>query len=207
MSSFYKLNIKEVRRETKDSVSVLFNVPQEFKEFYAFTAGQYINLKLTLDGQEIRRAYSLCSSPESGELRVAVKAVKNGAFSQFANTKLKAGDTIEVGMPEGKFTFEADSNRSKNYASFTAGSGITPVLSIIQSVLNSEPKSTFVLVYGNKTPDETIFCKQLRDLQRKYVGRFFLHYVYSQAKIEGELFGRIEKSTVNFSGPSPAAQR
>jgi ring-1,2-phenylacetyl-CoA epoxidase subunit PaaE len=198
MSSFYKLNIKEVRRETKDAVSILFNVPLEFKDFYHFIAGQYINLKLTLDGKEIRRAYSLCTSPESSELRIAVKAVKDGTFSVLANSKLKAGDTLEVGTPEGKFTFEADANRSKNYLAFVAGSGITPVLSILQSVLISEPKSTFVLVYGNKTPEDAIFHQQLHDLQLKYVGRFFVHYVYSQVKIDNELFGRIEKSTVNF---------
>ena len=198
MSSFYKLNIKEVRRETKESVSVLFNVPLEFKDFYTFTAGQYLNLKLTLDGNEIRRAYSICSAPESGTLRIAIKAVSDGAFSQFANTKLKVGNSLEVGTPEGKFTFEPDGSRSKNYMAFAAGSGITPVLSILQSVLISEPKSTFVLVYGNKTPEETIFHDHLHQLQLKYVGRFFIHYVYSQAKVEGELFGRIEKSTVNF---------
>jgi ring-1,2-phenylacetyl-CoA epoxidase subunit PaaE len=198
MSSFYKLNIAEVRRETPDAVSILFNVPLEFKDFYRFTAGQYINLKLTLDGEEIRRAYSLCSAPENSELRIAVKAVKNGTFSPFANAQLKAGATLEVGTPEGKFTFEPETNRQKNYIAFAAGSGITPVLSIIQSVLISEPKSSFVLVYGNKTPESTIFYQQLHDLQLKYVGRLFVHHVYSQAKIDGELFGRIEKSTVNF---------
>lgn len=198
MSSFLKLIIKEVKRETKDAVSILFNVPVELKSDYAFIAGQYINLKLTLDGNEIRRAYSLCSAPESGELRIAVKAVENGAFSQFANTKLKAGDVLEVGKPEGKFTFEPQLDKQKNYAAFVAGSGITPVLSIIKSVLKGEPKSSFVLVYGNKNPEETIFHQELHDLQLKYVGRFFVHYVYSQAKADGELFGRIEKSTVNF---------
>ena len=198
MSSFYKLNIKEVKRETKDAVSILFNVPTELQSNYKFVAGQYINLKLTLDGEEIRRAYSICSSPESGELRIAVKAVKNGLFSQFANAKLKAGDTLEVGSPEGKFTFEPQSDRQRNYAAFVAGSGITPVLSIVQSVLLNEPKSTFVLVYGNKTPEETIFHQQLHDLQSQYVGRFFVHFSYTQAKVENDLFGRIEKSTVNF---------
>ncbi|MFV8441369.1 2Fe-2S iron-sulfur cluster-binding protein [Flavobacterium sp. LB2P44] len=198
MSSFLKLIIKEVKRETKDAVSILFNVPAELKPIYTFIAGQYINLKLTLDGEEIRRAYSICSSPESGELRIAVKAVKNGAFSQFANTKLKAGDVLEVGKPEGKFTFEPQADRQKNYASFVAGSGITPVLSILKSVLKNEPKSSFVLVYGNKTPEETIFHQELHDLQLQYVGRLFVHYVYSQAKAEHALFGRIEKSTVNF---------
>ncbi len=198
MSSFYKLNIKEVRRETKDAVSVLFNVPLEFQDFYKFTAGQYINIKLTLDGVELRRAYSICSSPESGELRIAIKAVAHGTFSPFANTKLKAGDTLEVGTPEGKFTFEPDANRLRNYMAFAAGSGITPILSIIQSVLLSEPKSSFVLVYGNKTPEETIFHQQLHELQLKYVGRFFVYYSFTQAKVDGELFGRIEKATVNF---------
>ena len=111
MSSFYKLNIKEIKRETASSVSVLFNVPLEFKDFYKFTAGQYVNLKLTLDGEEIRRAYSLCSSPKSGELRIAVKSVKNGLFSKFANEKLAVGHTLEVGTPEGKFTFEPKEDR------------------------------------------------------------------------------------------------
>lgn len=198
MPSFLKLIIKEVRRETKDAVSILFNVPEELQADYNFIAGQYLNLRLTLDGQEIRRAYSICSAPESGELRIAVKAVKDGAFSQFANTKLKAGDAIEVGKPEGKFTFEPQADRQKNYVAFVAGSGITPVLSILKSVLKNEPKSSFVLVYGNKSPEETIFHQELHDLQLQYVGRFFVHYVYSQAKAENALFGRIEKSTVNF---------
>ena len=198
MSSFLKLIIKEVKRETKDAVSILFNVPQELKENYNFIAGQYLNLKLTLDGQEIRRAYSICSAPESGELRIAVKAVKDGTFSPFANTKLKAGDVIEVGKPEGKFTFEPQPERQKNYAAFAAGSGITPIMSILKSVLKNEPQSSFVLVYGNKTPEETIFHQELHDLQLQYVGRLFVHYVFSQAKAENALFGRIEKSAVNF---------
>ena len=198
MSSFLKLIIKEVKRETKDAVSILFNVPQELKANYIFIAGQYLNLKLTLDGQEIRRAYSICSSPESGELRIAVKAVKDGVFSPFANTKLKAGDVIEVGTPEGKFTFEPQAERQKNYVAFAAGSGITPIMSILKSVLKNEPKSSFVLVYGNKSPEETIFHQELHDLQLQYVGRLFVHYVFSQAKADNALFGRIEKSAVNF---------
>ena len=198
MSSFLKLTIKEVKRETPTAVSILFNVPQELKSNYSFVAGQYVTIKLTLDGQEIRRAYSICSSPESGELRIAVKAVKNGAFSQFANTKLKAGDTLEVGTPEGKFTFEPQADRQKNYAAFVSGSGITPVLSIIKSVLISEPKSTFVLVYGNKSTQETIFHQDLHDLHLQFMGRLYIHYVYSQIKVDESLFGRIEKSTVNF---------
>jgi ring-1,2-phenylacetyl-CoA epoxidase subunit PaaE len=198
MSSFYKLHIKEVKRETPSAISVAFTIPDELKSAYQFTAGQYVNLKLTLDGQEIRRAYSVCSSPNSCELRIAIKSVKSGHFSKFANDNLKVGDILEVSQPEGRFTFEPSFSNLKNYAAFAAGSGITPVMSILKSVLESEPNSSFVLVYGNKTPEETIFHDELHDLQLKYVGRFFVHFVYSQTKVENELFGRIEKATVNF---------
>ena len=198
MSSFHKLQIKEVIQETDNAVSIVFHVPAELQSLYQFLAGQYVNLKLTLDGQEIRRAYSVCSSPKSGELRIAIKSVQDGHFSKFANANLRAGDFLDVSKPEGKFTFEPDNEKQKNYAGFAAGSGITPVMSILKSVLESEPKSTFVLVYGNKSPKETIFHNELHELQLKYVGRFFVHYVFSQAKADGELFGRIDKSTVNF---------
>lgn len=198
MPSFKKLSIKEVKRETAAAVSILFQVPEEFKSQYTFVAGQYVNLRLTLDGKEIRRAYSICASPESGDLRIAVKAVKNGTFSQFANSNLKTGDLLEVGSPEGKFTFEPDSHRQKNYAAFVAGSGITPVISIVKSMLKSEPQSSFVLVYGNKSAEETIFYQELHDLQLQYTGRLMVHFVYSQAKTEGAILGRIDKSVVDF---------
>jgi ring-1,2-phenylacetyl-CoA epoxidase subunit PaaE len=198
MSSFYKLNITEVKHETKQAVSILFNVPDQLKSNYSYKAGQYLNLKLTLDGQEIRRAYSICSAPESDELRISVKAVKNGVFSQFANSNLKKGDILEVGQPQGNFVFEPKQDRQKNYLAFAAGSGITPIMSILKSVLISEPQSTFVLVYGNKSVNDTIFYQELQDLKSKYVGRFFVHYVFSQAKVESELFGRIDSSAVNF---------
>lgn len=197
MSSYYKLQIKEVKRETENAVSIVFQVPENLKNEYQFTAGQYINLKLTLDGKEIRRAYSICTSPGSGELRIAIKAVHEGYFSKFANTSLNAGDIIEVGTPEGKFTFSPDASRQRNYAAFVAGSGITPVMSILKSVLEDEPNSSFVLVYGNKSIADTIFYQELILLQQKYVGRFFVHFVFSQTG-ESELFGRIDKAAVNF---------
>jgi ring-1,2-phenylacetyl-CoA epoxidase subunit PaaE len=198
MSSFYKLAIKEIIRETADAVSILFNVPEELQSNYSFVAGQYVNLKVTLDGQEIRRAYSICAAPQSGELRIAVKSVKNGFFSKFANEKLSVGNVIEVGTPEGKFTFEPKADRQKNYAAFVAGSGITPVFSIIKSVLEEEPNSTFVLVYGNKSEKDTIFHNQLHDLQLQYVGRLFVQYVYSQSTADNALLGRIDHTTVNY---------
>ena len=198
MSNFYKLNIAQVRRETTSAVSILFNVPESLQHNYKFVAGQYLNLKLTIDGHEIRRAYSICSSPESGELRIAVKAVPHGVFSQFANKSLQVNNTLEVAAPEGNFTFEPQPHRQQNYAAFAAGSGITPVMSILKSVLASEPQSSFVLVYGNKTVDDTIFYNEIHELQQQYIGRLFVHYVFSQAKAEGALFGRIDKSAVNF---------
>ena len=198
MSSFYKLSIKEIIKETADAVSILFNVPEELKSHYTFVAGQYVNLKVTLDGQEIRRAYSICSSPKSGELRIAVKAIKTGFFSKFANEKLAVGNVIEVGTPEGKFTFEPKAERQKNYTAFVAGSGITPVFSILKSVLEEEPNSTFVLVYGNKSENDTIFYNQIHNLQLQYVGRLLVQYVYSQSTADNALVGRIDKTTVNY---------
>ena len=194
---FYKLAIKEIKRETKSAVSIVFNIPEELKAVYQFIAGQYVTLKLTLDGKEIRRAYSICSSQKSGEMRIAVKEVKSGTFSKFANNNLAVGDLLEVSVPEGKFVFEAKHDHQKSYAAFAAGSGITPVLSIAKSTLEEEPNSTFVLVYGNKNVAETIFHDELHDLQLKNLGRFFVHFVYSQANVAGELFGRIDKSVVN----------
>jgi ring-1,2-phenylacetyl-CoA epoxidase subunit PaaE len=198
MSSFYKLSIKEIIKETADAVSILFNVPEELQSNYSFVAGQYVNVKVTLDGQEIRRAYSICSAPKSGELRIAIKSVKNGFFSKFANEKLSIGNVIEVGTPEGKFTFEPKADRQRNYAAFVAGSGITPVFSILKSVLEEEPNSTFVLVYGNKSEKDTIFHNTLHDLQLQYVGRLFVQYVYSQSTADNALLGRIDHTTVNY---------
>ena len=194
---FYKLAIKEIKRETKNAVSIVFNIPQELKSAYQFIAGQYVTLKLTLDGKELRRAYSICSSPKSGEMRIAIKEVKSGTFSRFANTKLAVGDLLEVSIPEGKFTFEAKQEHQRSYAAFAAGSGITPIMSIAKSMLEEEPNSTFVLIYGNKDESETIFHEELKALQLKNLGRFFVHFVYSQANVAGELFGRIDKSIVN----------
>ena len=196
MASFYKLKIDNITRETSNAISISFSVPEELKNLYQFTAGQYVTLKLTLDGNEIRRAYSICSSPASGELRVAIKEVANGIFSTFANRNLQVGDILEVGQPEGNFVFEP-ANQSNNYAAFVAGSGITPDFSILTSVLESEPNSTFVLVYGNKSKEDTIFFNALQGLQVKYEGRLFVQYVFSQSAIENSISGRINASVVN----------
>ena len=134
MSKFYPLKIKEIIRETSQAVSLSFEIPENLKEEFNFSAGQYITIRTKVDGEEIRRAYSLCSAPNSEEFKVTVKEVEDGKFSVIANNKLSAGDILEVHPPEGKFIFNPGEER-KNYAAFAAGSGITPVLSIIKTVL------------------------------------------------------------------------
>lgn len=197
MNKFYALKIKEIIRETPEAVSLSFEIPSELKETFKYKAGQYITIKTTIDGKEIRRAYSLCSAPHSNEFKVTVKEVKDGLFSGLVNNKLKVGDVLELHPPEGKFIFEPG-NKGNSYAAFAAGSGITPVLSIIKTVLNEEPESNFVLVYGNKTPADTIFFKELLELQVKNPERLFIEFVFSRTQEKDSHFGRIETSTVNF---------
>ncbi len=199
MSKFFPLKIKDVIRETEQAVSLEFEIPEDLKEEFSFTAGQYITIRTQVDGKEIRRSYSICTSPNEPTFKVTVKEVENGTFSVIANNKLKAGDVLEVHPPEGKFVFEPKHDEQpRYYASFAAGSGITPVLSIVKSVLENEKHSRFVLVYGNKTPAETIFFKQLLELQMEHPDRLFIEFVYSQTKEEKSHYGRIDTSTVNY---------
>lgn len=198
MSHFNTLTVKELKRETDKAVTISFDVPANLKEAYTFKAGQYITLKTSINGNEIRRDYSLCTSPNSGELKVAVKEVIDGTFSAYANNDLKVGDKIEVGTPTGRFVFEPNDNKTKNIALFAAGSGITPVLSIIKCALEEEVYSHVILVYGNKTTGDTMFLNELLELQHAYKERFSIQFVFSQADEDNAMFGRIEKSTVNF---------
>lgn len=197
MNKFYPLKIKEIIRETPQAVSISFEIPQDLKETFKYKAGQYITIRTNLQGEEIRRAYSLCSAPYSDEFKVAVKEVPEGVFSVIANNKLKAGDILEVHPPEGKFVFEP-STGVHNYVAFAAGSGITPVLSIIKTALHKEPESTFVLVYGNRTVEDTIFFKELLELKTEYGDRFQLEFIFSRAREENAQFGRIETSSVKY---------
>ncbi|HMC00945.1 MAG TPA: ferredoxin--NADP reductase [Flavobacteriaceae bacterium] len=199
MSRFHKLTIKEVKKVTQKAVTISFHVPEHLQNAFSFKAGQYITLKTTLGGKEVRRDYSICSSPKSGDLKVAVKAVEHGKFSKFANSELKTNDVLEVSEPNGRFTFEADQSKSRTISAFAAGSGITPIMGILKTVLEEEPQSHFVLVYGNKTPEETIFYNELLELQSKYDDRLKIQFVFSQAREDNALFGRIDKSTVNFA--------
>ena len=198
MAQFHKLSINKIHRETSKCVTIGFSVPENLISNFSFKAGQYITLKTEINGKEIRRDYSLCSSPKSSELTVAVKTVENGTFSKYANNDLKEGDVIEVAEPQGRFVFVPEKNASRTIAAFAAGSGITPVLSIAKTVLEEEPNSKFVLVYGNKSTKDTIFLEELLALQNKYNERLTIQFVFSQTQELDALFGRIEKSTVNL---------
>lgn len=198
MAQFQTLAISDITRQTDQCVTLTFDVPANLKADYTFKAGQYITLKTNIKDQEVRRDYSLCSSPSSGKLTVAVKAVPNGTFSTYANSSLKIGDTLEVAKPQGRFVFEPIATEKRTIAAFAAGSGITPILSIAKTVLDQEPNSHFVLVYGNKTLKDTIFLQDLLNLQHQYKDRFDIQFLYSQSQENNALFGRIEKSTVNL---------
>ena len=198
MSRFHKLTIVSVISLTDKSVVLNFKVPEELREVFKFKAGQYITLRTTINGEEIRRDYSICASQNSGELSVAVKSVDNGIFSVYANKVLKAGDTIEVAEPNGRFIFEPNPQNTRTIAAFAAGSGITPILSIAKTLLEDEPFSNFILVYGNKTPQDTMFSEDLMALKDNYGNRIHIHFIYSQSNEPDALFGRIEKSTVNL---------
>ena len=198
MSQFYKLTIREIQKETDNAVTINFEVPNNLKDTFSFKAGQYITLKTILNGNEVRRDYSLCVSPKSNELRVAVKEVDNGTFSVYANNQLKVGDSLEVAPPKGRFVFEPNDKKTKNIALFAAGSGITPVLSIIKCALEEEVHSKVILVYGNKKTKDTMFLNELLELHHQYKDRFSIQFVFSQADEDNAIFGRIEKSTVNY---------
>lgn len=190
---FEQLTVREVRRETHDCVSIAFEVPEQLKEAFRFLQGQYITLKTKIGGEEVRRSYSICSSPLDHELRVAVKKVPNGVFSTYANELLKAGDSLEVMPPMGKFFTPLLSSQKKNYVGFAAGSGITPLLSIIKTTLQTEKESTFTLVYGNRNRHSIIFRETLEALKNKYMNRFRLIHILSRETTDTPLnSGRID---------------
>ncbi|MDH5413585.1 MAG: 2Fe-2S iron-sulfur cluster-binding protein [Flavobacteriaceae bacterium] len=198
MSIFYKLSVKEIKKETKRAVSIVFDVPSDLIQKFDFIPGQYITIKKIFKGKEIRRAYSICSSKDSGIIRIGVKSVDNGLFSVYATSELKIGDALEVSPPEGRFNLAPDTNNQKNYLAFVAGSGITPVLSMIKSVLEIEPMSKFVLVYGSKNPEDTMFKTELDDFRTRYPKQLYVSYAYSQINDNEAISGRIDAAVCNF---------
>jgi ring-1,2-phenylacetyl-CoA epoxidase subunit PaaE len=177
---FHRLTVRDVRRETPDAVSIAFDIPAELREDYAFEPGQYLTLRSDLDGEEVRRSYSICSGPEEGELRIGVKRVENGAFSSFANEALQAGHAIDVMTPTGRFGQLEKRAAGRIYAGFAAGSGITPILSIVRGVLAREPESRVFLFYGNRSMQDMLFRTTLEELKDRHLGRLSVFHVLSQ---------------------------
>ncbi len=179
MARFHQLLVKDVKRETPDCVSIALDVPPALASEFSYKQGQYITFKLELNGEEIRRSYSLCSSPVADkEIRLAVKMVENGKGSTFLNRQLKIGDTVSVMSPTGNFYSELNSSNKKHYHLFAGGSGITPMFSIVKSVLAMEPQSKITLYYGNKDEQATIFYQALNELAKAHSDRLKIHYIF-----------------------------
>ncbi len=192
--TFHTLTVSDVNEETRDCCSIAFEVPSELAADYKFIQGQYLTLKAEIDGEEVRRSYSICSSPNSAELRVAIKQVPNGKFSTYANNQLKKGDQLEVMTPTGKFYTELSPDNEKHYVGVAAGSGITPILSILKAVLETEPNSRFTLLYGNKNTGSIIFKEQIEALKNVYMSRLTVHYFLSREMLDAPLMnGRIDR--------------
>ncbi len=205
---FHRLTVDDLRRESADAVSMTFAIPNELADDYRFAPGQYLTLRTTLDGEEVRRSYSICSGPDDGELRIAVKRIDGGAFSSWASEELKRGDALDVMTPTGRFGVAAAPDQARIHVGFAAGSGITPILSIAKGVLAREPNSRFFLFYGNRTTAGMLFREALEELKDRFIDRFSVFHVISGEEqdipiLHGRLDG--EKVRVLLRALVPAA--
>jgi ring-1,2-phenylacetyl-CoA epoxidase subunit PaaE len=190
---FYPLRIKKINKETDQCVSVEFEIPGSLANAFQFKQGQSLTMRKNLAGEEVRRTYSLCSSPLDKRWKVAIKKVEGGLFSSFANENLQEGDELDVMEPVGKFYTELNPANKKNYLAFAAGSGITPVISIIKTTLRTEPQSSFTLVYGNRSRSSIIFFEELEGLKNKFIDRFSFINILSRERTETPVnFGRLD---------------
>jgi ring-1,2-phenylacetyl-CoA epoxidase subunit PaaE len=195
MSKFHPLQVARVERETRDAVVITFAVPEALRAQYRFLQGQHLTLRALVDGEDVRRSYSICSAAQDGTLRIAVKKAPGGVFSTWANTMLKAGDTVDVTTPLGHFNVPLEEAASRHYLGFAAGSGITPILSIVKTTLAAEPGSRFTLVYGNRASGTVMFKEELAALKDTHLGRFNLVHVLSREALDIELLhGRIDRA-------------
>ena len=191
--SFHPLRIAELRRETDDAVSLAFDVPAVLRARFAFRPGQYLTLRTTIDGQEARRAYSICAGLDDGELRVAIKHVPDGMFSAHANTALRTGDTLDVMPPDGRFGHTPAPDAARLYLGLAAGSGITPILSIMASILAREPASRVILIYGSRSTTQILFRTRLEDLKDRYLDRLVVvHTLSRESQDVAALNGRLD---------------
>ena len=194
MSKFYALPVAKVKNETRDTIAVTFAVPAELADSFSYQQGQHLTLRAQIGDEDVRRSYSICSAVQDGALRVAIKRTPGGLFSSWANDHLKPGMTLDVMPPMGHFNVPLDADNARHYLAFAAGSGITPILSIIKTTLLAEPKSSFTLFYGNRASSSVIFKEELTDLKDTYMERLNLAYVMSREQQDIELFnGRITR--------------
>jgi ring-1,2-phenylacetyl-CoA epoxidase subunit PaaE len=193
MAEFHNLKVAGIYKETEDTSVVTFDIPSELQNVFKFRQGQHLTLKADINGEDVRRSYSLCSSPDENQWKVAVKLIPGGKFSTFINDKLKTGDHLEVMTPSGTFGVEVNAKKAKNYLFFAAGSGITPVLSMVKAHLKAEPNSTCKLFYVNKTAKSIIFKEELEQLRNTYFGRLEIYYFLTKERRDIELFnGRFD---------------
>jgi ring-1,2-phenylacetyl-CoA epoxidase subunit PaaE len=195
MHDFQSLEIAEVKRETPEAVSITFAIPEALRDAFRFTPGQHLPVRATIGGEEQRRTYSICSCPGDPRLRIAIKRVADGCFSNWANATLRAGSTLEVMPPAGRFVLAEGEGKPRHVVAFAAGAGITPIISMIQHALANEPATSFTLVYGNRTLESILFREELEDLKDRYLGRFTLLHVLSRNEessaplLEGRITG------------------
>ena len=193
MSRFHRLTVERVEPETRDAVAITFAVPDALRDEFRYEPGQHLTLKADIGGADVRRSYSICSGRDDRRLRIAVKRAEGGVFSTWANASLKAGDTIEVTPPMGRFSVPLDSSARHLYVGFAAGSGITPVISVVKSTLEAEPRSHFTLFYGNRASGTVMFREELAALKDRFLARFNLVHVLSREAQDIELLhGRID---------------
>jgi ring-1,2-phenylacetyl-CoA epoxidase subunit PaaE len=193
MNALHRIKVKEVIKETADCVSVSFDIPQDLQSDFQYISGQYLALETEINGEKVRRSYSLCSAPFENEWKVAIKKVEGGKFSTYANESLSDEEELSVMVPAGGFTLESDSKAENHYVAFGAGSGITPILSMIKTVMHDEPKSRFTLFYGNRNFDTIIFREEIEALKNIYLDRLSVHHILSKEKLGSPLFfGRID---------------
>ena len=193
MNQFYSLTVASVAKNTRDAVVVTFDVPSDLHDKFSFRPGQYLTLRTQLDGDELRRSYSICAAPGDRQLRVAIKRLNDGAFSSWANEHLVAGQTLDVMSPDGHFTIDFSPDQARNYVAFAVGSGITPILSLVKTALEIEPGSTFTLFFGNRASSAVLFREEIEDIKNRYMQRFSLVYVMSREHQDIDLFnGRLD---------------
>ena len=199
MADFHSVKIADIYKETKDTVVVTFDIPEQVQPIFKYTQGQHLTLRKIIDDQDIRRTYSLCSGPFENKWKVAIKQIPGGIFSTFANNDLKIGDTIEIMEPSGNFFVDVDTSKPNNYIAFAAGSGITPLLSIIKTHLTLEPESTFKLFYLNRTTKSIIFKEEIEQLKNRFFERFHVFYFLTQEQRDIEfLNGRFDKEKLQI---------